>query len=462
MYHTLLHAQGAFASTSSETRAVLYDLDGTHSSVSEIISIRIRRACGLRLPSDTFEIPDPHHWVTECKAMAKSSASESGDFSEEYFLAYVSSFFHELRHSHDLLYSAYGQTLFCGGCTSYFDITDQIKALVEWQSGAREPIPIPLSSADAQELGLPGQIISKASDFESWQKKLSNFSAAGNSGLDLRPWLEMSAIVVQLWFLEAIFGSDARVKIINLIQRLGGHNTYLKSLADIVLRRPDMYAEDIENTLLYIVWCSLNSLSEDEERLLPPAETAASLTEYLITKTEEWDFETVESIVNEYYNNRGLLHPVQAMKVVATQLMTHLSKFLSNLKSFGVGSNPHKFAVAVEQSLEIFRSHAELSILDRRPYFIPKEYIKMYFSGDLPAILLTLNVGGGSHDFMTLGQHKLEYDNWEKLKEREQVYRWIFGGKAAFRPSFPCQLMHQVLNKGFGLTTVDKLFRGWS
>ena len=152
-----LDAGGAIGRTAFDSVTVHLNLrpGALGTPLPEVIAA-VRRLLGLRLPGDDGENLAWQDFDTEarnCYERIKAIDPTHGQL--RLFLAYLSSYFHELRHAHDLSLTAYGLDVLFLLLNVYQNLPALLSALAEWQAAHPEKlIPLPLRGHEALLPGL--------------------------------------------------------------------------------------------------------------------------------------------------------------------------------------------------------------------------------------------------------------------------------------------------------------------
>jgi hypothetical protein len=136
-----LYSSSAFGVTTEENLALLINLDSSGlGPTSPLVANAVRHLCGLFLKDDELKpIPIDDYYAVARDYYERIGREDKTGVQALSFLSYVSAYFHEIRHVHDLLATNYGQTVLFKNLNYYQNLPTIIAGLAEWQARNRPP-----------------------------------------------------------------------------------------------------------------------------------------------------------------------------------------------------------------------------------------------------------------------------------------------------------------------------------
>jgi hypothetical protein len=411
----LLNEPSAFGQTTHDSLAISIDLD--HNGLAEPAPetvLALRHMTGLILPTDALEpVTMKNYDHTAREYFKRLQANDPSGTQGRIYLSYLSGYFHELRHAHDLMGTVYGQEILFGMSKAYMNLSALLHALATWQRAHPEdPISLPLRRHVDELVGLDSKVAEMVRRYSKQVEDIRSYQVAPKgtfSELTVVHLLETSATNVQIAFLNEIFGPEAAFELATIIgsgPKVGLYLQGINETRDILLTRSQS-PSDVGASINYLAWASLMALSPegaDWSEGLSPVVAFEALVEYLTRRNADWRLESVKRGVATFSKSWGLCTPDE-MAISYRREMTQRLAVLEERPDAAA------FAVWCRGFRQVFDTvQAQINANDL--YFRGQAYPWMVLARVLPRILVHLRCGGDQHDFMSLGTGDATHDEW--------------------------------------------------
>lgn len=446
-----LYSSSAYGITSQDNLSLLIDLDSSSlGSTPKLVVKAVRHLCGLTLPDEDIKpIPFDDYYETAREYYDEIKMSDKTGRNLLIFLSYVSTYFHEIRHVHDLLSTAYGQDILFQNFNLYQNAPSLAVALEDWQSqNPQHLIPLPILGNMDLLPGLPEDTLRLISRYSTLAEQINDTVRPRRefySNLAVLHLLECSATVAQLQFVGDVFGHDAVLNLIKYIQMgdsIGDEENYgrykkgdpLKFYLHIIGEMLEIFTakgfqgENAGTAISYICWCSLlGTTLQDKKRNdgVSPLPLYEALVEYVARKTESMDFFHIQELIDDFCKKWGFLTPVQMISRISRERGELINKLEQNWKPHGdLGT------ILIDHYKGIVKGYnglIETIMKDPQSYFQHYAWAVMY--GRLPSIRVLVKTEDSTLTFMTAGYEILSPDEWETLAQLSITLQLLLEGR---------------------------------
>jgi hypothetical protein len=434
-----LNASSAFGVTAQENVTIFMDLDQSSlGKTPKLVASAVRHLCGLNTPEDAVEPLsfDDYDEVARQYYGTIIQSDRTGK-SALIFLSYLSTFFHELRHAHDLLATSYGQDILFLTLNCYQNVPGLLAELTKWQNkGLERNIPLPLSHINNTEL--PTFVRDVATRYLDVKNRITEFRAprvTSPAGLTVGHLLEGSATEIQLGFIHELFGDQGLFELITLIQRSKGSRLYLQIRNEIIEGFSAKGFRDLREALYamnYILWCALIGTTFPNKKLSEgPTNTVLyeALITYVLRYVKRMDFSEVQEIVISFYHKWGLLTPNQMIDRFSSFLDNRAGNLEQLWRQNEVNVPKINFTNAYRSFSQSYRSFTQWIQEHPSYYFKPEVYGWAVVSGFLPSVYILVKFEGEIHGFMTDGRSGPSLEEWQSITNFSTIFKLFFEGR---------------------------------
>jgi hypothetical protein len=456
-----LNEASAFGQLTHDSLAISINLDQNGLATPELYTATaIRHLLGLLMPSDDLQ---PIAWdqfdrVAKEYDHAITERDPSGR-QRLVFHAYLSGYFHELRHAHDLLGTVYGQEVLFQLLNCYQNAPALLGALASWQlKNPSRRVPIPLHKYVDELPDLPNEIVNLVRRYEEVYDSIRRFQAAPRamySLLDIVHLLETSATNTQLAFLNDIFGPEATFDLTSMIAESARSRLYLQArneIRDIILSRRFVGA-NLSAVINYLVWCALMGMTPRGRKLSEgpsPVVVFEALIEHLLSTSREWDLESARAGVQDFCVTWDLHTPQEMRDRYADIMKKRAASFaasegIGGERDLGVFGECYPAVIEAHERIQgLIESNSDL-------HFKGETYVWAVLAGNYPSVLLRVRHQGQVHDFVSRGEECLQPHQWVMMDLLSMAARMMIMG-------FGTTGDHPLEEHLFDLLTVD----GWN
>lgn len=447
-----LHSSSAFGTTIQDNLTILIDLD--HSAfgpTSKLVSSAVRHLCDFVFPEDDLEPVTINNFDEIAKDYYKQMKYLDPTGTQLLtFLAYLSGYYHELRHVHDLLSTTYGQDLLFRTLNCSQNTPALLSTLADWQirsKGRRIPLPI------SESLDLPKNIKRLLHYYDKTRSDIRAFQnprKASPAGLTTTHLLEASAIDVQLDFIHDLFGEEGVFELTKFIQKGQRSRVYLQIRNDLA---EIFYAKGFRGWGLgaiinYLLWCSLTGTTSPGKRLNEGPTSVVlfeALAEYVarLADPERVEFSQIKELVSEFYERWSFLTPEQMICRVNQVLTRRASKALETAQQHEARFSL-EFAKAYKSFIEAFKVINERILENPENYFGGRRYAWCVVARLLPSVHIKLRIDGKLHDFMSRGSDIIPFLGWNLITGMSTVFKMFMEGRSLSFLCFPETLLENI------------------
>jgi len=451
-----LYSSSAFGVTTQDAVTILVDLD--HSALGptpEIVSSAVRHLCGFSLPGDKFHsitVGDYYDVANDYYAQIKSQDRTGKD--TLIFLAYLSAYYHELRHAHDLLATNFGQSVILANLNYYQNLPGLIRGLITWQTkSTNRSVPLPLYDNMGVLADAPDSVRELLTRYRKFHLNLlSNYQPdkASPAGLTLNHLLECSATNIQLDFIHDLFGWDALFDLINFIQRGKRSRFYLRIRNDIAeaFASRGFNGKETGTTINYLLWCGLmGTRFRDAEPKDSPSNLILyeAMVEYVTRNADKLDLDSVNKLIQDFCDMWELKTP-QHMVLETQNFLDQIAikmrqrwqevdnEFLkSNVAEESLGSQLSKYHT---NFIEAFKQLNQLITTNPEVFFGQRLYVWSVIAGKLPSVRLFIKINHTVYDTMSHGYEIIPSATWGFMTRLAAAFKLLMHGRTQSAFSF--------------------------
>jgi hypothetical protein len=454
-----LYSSSAFGATTQDTLNILINLD--HSSMGPTpkrVSLAVRHLCGLLMPSDELK-PIRHEEFYEVAReyyQQIKSADRSGT-ELLIFLAYVSGFFHEIRHVHDLLATTYGQDLLVV-CLNYYQNTPAlVHALHAWlEKDTTRRVPLPLAGNLDRLPGFPDDFKELVAQFPKKKADIKAFqhpTMRSPADLTVTHLLEGSAINVQLDFVYDVFGAEGLFLLTQFIQRGNRSRIYLQIRQELeeVFHAKKFQGWGLGRLINYLLWCSLMRTALQGQKLRDgpnPVLLFEALAQHVARNVNGTEIEIVRKAVQEFYSRWKFLDQADVVVTQKKTIAERLEMFEQKSQELGAQSPFAKFYQAYRAFGAAFSTVNEDIANSPELYFGQRLYVWTFLRGLYPSVKISAMVDGSVQSFMSRGYPLISFEDWEWIAMFSSAFRLIVEGRDCSGFAFYDDICFQMLTEG--------------
>ncbi len=450
-----LYSSDAFGTTLQGSMTIFIDLDkNSLGPTSQEVSIAVRHLCGLTFPDESLpSISTDNYYEVARDYYEQIKRLDSTGAQLLTFLAYVSGYYHELRHAHDLLATTYGQEILFRYMNYYQNIWSIIDVLARWLAKNEERrIPLPLRSNQDLMGSLPPELNNIDRQYLNEISEIKRFiypKRTSPTRLTVMHLLEGSAVNTQFDFLEDVFGDEAVFLLTQFIQKGKRSRVYLQIRNELAeeLGARDFEGQGVGTILNYILWCSLmgTTFPNKSWRDAPKSVTLfEALLEHVLMSAKQLDFVSVQDAVIDFYEQWGFIHPQKIIDRTQEQLNSRVNKIEAAMNTYGKDS----LAGLVNRAYVSFtKAYASINqYIKEVPeiYFDQKWYVGAVLSGLLPSIFVKLKVNGEVQDFMSIGTKVISYSDWSTMNIASTLFKLLMEGRSTGGSTSPASFYENL------------------
>ncbi|MCF3630430.1 hypothetical protein RJ527_04175 [Thalassospiraceae bacterium LMO-SO8] len=328
------------------------------------------------------------------------------------FLMYLSGYFHELRHAHDLLGSCCGQDILFLLANCYQNTAYLLNDLKKWQVATGKDIPVPLPPAEQFEALSPDSV-TILNKYRNTVENFRGFQRPFGAPYWLTPvdLLEASACNAQLTVLHELFGAENTFRVTELIARSPAANRYLRarnSVADYLASKG--FTQVHSDALTYIIWSSLMALKPHGQSMadgLNPVIAFEGIVEVASRHPDVLHLEDAIKAVDAFCSEWDLMTPLEMGEYFTANMDRRLQS-----KTGGGYEEIRKAHEGLRASFELM-----LQTVTRHPNGFTN--LNMYpwaiVNSALPSVLVRTYSNGEMHDYLSPGVAHLSAKQWTLL-----------------------------------------------
>jgi hypothetical protein len=451
-----LHSSARFGTTVQENLTVLVDLDySALGRTPKNVAAAVRHVCGLTLPGEPRSpTTDVKLYETIQKYYAQFQREDPSERAARIFLCYFSSFFHELRHVHDLLGSTVGQLTFYNAHRVFQNVPILLNHLWDWQKEHPEGrVPLPLAPWIDLVPGLPEDVQKLFAEWKISGEIFSIFRDVEDhspGSLTVAHLLETSAINAQLDFVHDILGNEALLDLTHFIEEEGNAAMYLQVRSELqeAFGNADYKGTGVGGLINYLIWVALNQTTpaDEPDNFISPVRYFEFLTEEVIQRIppgSELEMRDLQTAVNAICNDWGLVNPQEMRRQTLQRLNQHLDRLKAAPMAVGKASGSRLLASMIQQYVAIH------DLATNTPELMGQRlYVWALLYGKFPSVHVKVFFDGNAHDFMTRGIKIVSVEDWIESATWGGTLRLLTDGMGKTHPEFFEQLCYKMLIEG--------------
>jgi hypothetical protein len=459
-----LSGSAAFGQALTDNLIIYLDLDqsGLGPTPPEV-GTAVRRLLGLTDPDSTM----PAEAVGDIYTMARTDLErfqrdDSSGRTASVFVAYVSTFFHEARHVHDLLSTGFGLDILAAQFNYYQNALPLAGHLRKWQTDTGLSIPMPVA---ADHPAIKSWISQGARLVERYSTLTSRMERAGAPDRGIYGWmgnihlLEASAGMVQLDIAHDLFGDEGVVLFDGLVRRGAAARKYMWLINDFVelVERRSKVREKIGRMMAFLLWTSLQGArGESGEAELSPVAFFHAASDFLIRRVDAAiDVAQMRLLIDEFCTLWKL--PLQAVTLTANQkrVRERTDQFVQGWQAIDAAASADFTDIFVELREVYLRLTQQIQVTPET-YFVGRYYSHAILMGHLPALRIDFKFGDAMHTGFTPGRPCLDPAVWEKAAFYSAILSLLIKGRCTFPIPYLEDRAFGFLSDELGLWFKDK------
>jgi hypothetical protein len=437
-----LHANSGFGRALTDCLLLYldFDLDNATEASPEVSAVA-RRLLGLATTDDawvgTALTPDEFYDLART-SFERFLRDDASGWKAKQLIASVSTFFHEARHVHDLLSTAFGISVLNRSYNCYQNAVGITLELEAWQNGQPgRQIPLPVMST-LPAVGLSeesAKILRRAAELPALIAKEGQPEGGLFNWMNSTHLLEASATLVQLDIINDLFGPEGVSSFTDLLSESEANRTYLRLINDIteIVDMRKNAQQRAGSILSFLLWVSLQGVgSKQSEGLVGKPSAVAyfhAVAEYVTRKCRgDISLSLVRDLVdgfNAHWGFASLADTLAATHARQARYSQKLSDAWNGVNQAGANVYPPLFRAltAAHQNL-IAKIESDLD-----NYFIGYRYGIAVLTGGLPAVRVDYKTGGRIWRKFSSGIPCLPEKDWGELEEWAGILRLLACGR---------------------------------
>ena len=460
MIEQVLNSPTAFGAALQDNFTILLNLDQScMGTPSDEVKSAVRHLCGLITPEMNLEPIHPDNYYEAAKTYYDQiKASDPTRRQLSIFLLMFSSYYHEIRHAHDLMATTFGQDILFGMMNCYQNTPAVLTELTNWLSAdLSRRIPLPLKDNISECNGISSdivRIIDKYNEFFSELQAFQKLNRASSFCVTTTHLLETLAIDIQMDFIHDLYGDEAVILLTEVIQRSPQSTTYLRIRNDLrdAFYQAGYRGDKLGVIINYVSWISLMGATFPGAKLSEGPSAVVlfeGLSDYLVRKAKSKSLEEAMKAISTFCREWGFLEPNDMQHKVRTVLLDRESKLINAISALPPGNSIEPLAKAYSSFIKSFIFLHDLIANSPLSYFGQRIYVWSFLHGIMPSVHVKVKEKGKSDDFMSLGQEKIKFDDWNLFCLFSTVFRVLMEGRAALRTFFDDMVMNLLLEQGW-------------
>jgi hypothetical protein len=435
---TPLYSSSAFGVTSPDSLTLLINLE--HSALGPTVpevANAVRHLCGLLFADEELKpIPTDDYYEVARNYYEKFRRDDPSGAQSLSLICYVSTYFHELRHVHDLLSTKYGQLVFFKNLNFYQNAPSLAVGLAEWQE--RNPsnkIPLPITPYLSELPGLPEDICKLVTRYPKLHEDIGALQRPGygfHSNLTVRHLLESSAAGVQFDFIYDVFGADAATRLIKFISEGPGAPEYWQINNDMA---EAFYAKGFRGPELngitnYLIWCALFGTIHPTckgDGKVSIVVLYEALVEHVLHNIKRGEFAEVQALVEDFCQDWGFLTPAEMASKTRQGLEQQAELLEEAWRGLGAEAGVLLLASSYKQ---LIGGYVRLNNLIEA---IPNQYFGNYgwtvLERLLPSVRILIKFDGSVLENQSPGHELLPLDSWDMISHLSTTLKVLLDGR---------------------------------
>jgi hypothetical protein len=399
----------------------------------------VRSLVGLRFPGDEGDDVTWEQFDSEARAhYTRIKAIDSTGLQLRLFLAYLSGYFHELRHAHDLSVTGYGQDALFLLLNIYQNLPAVLSNLAEWQvkhPGILIPLPVRRHEAFWPELSSDViQVLVKYAEIDDRVRAMHESTAGASSSLSAIHLFEAVATDVQMDFIHELFGEEAVYEFSHLLLEGNKAPLYLqvRNYVHDVFSSRGFQGHGLGALINYLAWCALMGLTPRGSKLdqhVPATVIFEGLVEYVSLHCLRWDMETCSQTVHNYCDRWSLYYPEEMIEIYRKSTIGKRLESMERIPKTSAYEGAHRIARCYQAIVKSYDFLHQQIKLHPDFYFVGRFYAWNLLAGRLPAVFTRIHLSDQSHDFMTRGNQFLSSDQWGWMDMLSTTMRLLLKGR---------------------------------
>lgn len=433
-----LYSSSAFGVTTPDSLTLLINLDDSiFGPTSPEVAAAVSHLCGFYQPGEGQKrIPaDSYYQVAKDYYERFRRADPSGAQSLS-LLCYVSAYFHELRHVHDLMSTAYGQIVLFTNLNYYQNMPGLVAGLSKWQDAhPNTNIKLPLGSHLSELEEIHADIRKLILQFPRLHRTIGKLHDTGDGfhgRLTVRHLLECIATNAQINFVNDVFGESAYTSLIRFISEGAAAPEYWQINSDMIeaFRAKGFRGGGLGELISYIAWCALSGGIQTGEQTgngVPIVNFYQALVEHILHHIDVIDFESVRGLVDDFCGQWGLQTPAQNIQTTRADLEGLTQRMEAGWHNLGGASKVGAPLVAAYK--KIVGAFGDINQLIAK---MPEQYFGNYFwmvsSGSLPSAHFFVKRDGQLLRGLGPGTELLPVDTWDYIGHMASLLTVLLDG----------------------------------
>jgi hypothetical protein len=400
------------------------------------VAAAVSHLCGFFEPDEERKLipADDYYQVAKDYYDGFLRSDPSGEQSLS-LLCYLSAYYHELRHVHDLMSTTYGQTVLFTNLNYYQNMPSLVAELSHWQE--RYPtrsIKLPLGPNLSEMKDIDENLRKLILQFPQIHRTINKLDDAGNGfhgRLTVRHLLECTATNVQSSLVNDIFGDDAHTRLIQFISEGAAAPAYWQINSDML---EAFYAKGFRGRSLgrlisYLAWCALfGGIQSDGQKGdgVSIVNFYQALVEHVVHNIDVIDFESVRSLVDEFCDTWGLQRPAQNVETTRAYLEGRAQRMETAWHDSGASEIGAPIVAAYKKIVGAFADINEVIGTFPEQYF--GNYFWLVATGKLPSAHLFIKRNGQLLHGLSSGTELLPVNEWDYIAHMSSVLTVLLEG----------------------------------
>jgi hypothetical protein len=385
------------------------------------------------------------------------------------FLAYLSGYFHELRHAHDLSVTTYGLDALFLLLNVYQNLPAILSHLATWQ--AKHPgdlIPLPIRGDDALLRDLPedvARVITKYAEVNDRLRTLEDTPSVSSS-LSAIHLFEAVATDIQIDFLHDLFGDEAVYEFTRLLLECKKAPLYLKVRNDAqdVFASRGFRGPGLGAIINYLAWCALMGLTPRDGTIaqhIAPALIFEGLVEHVSRQCSRRDMEAVREAVYGYCDRWRLCYPAEMVDLYRQRSINKRLESMAKIPEIPDYEGARRIAGCYRAMAETYDFLHQRIQASPEIFFVGRAYAWNLLAGQLPSVFVRVHQDNQSHDFVTRGREFLNVEQRLLLDGFSTIMRLLLKGRGQTAdPTFEDIVFRQLTQTGWNGHQFE--FDAWS
>ena len=454
-----LYASGALGSTLQESMTILLDLDHFGDRrVPDDVAAAVAHVTGFRLPGEKLPAINFDNFDTTARDYFNKIETHHGEEMAAVYVAFVTGYFHEMRHAHDLLSTKYGLDLLSSTFNLYRNTPELLMGLERWcTEDQRRFVPLPIGKVrDDYPETVRGILVRH----QKLDERLRGFmSDVGDpvGAYTVMHLLEASATVTQLGIAQEIFGYEGIGLLRDLIAGSSQGAYYLNVFEDVLERvgARESNQSAVGPPILLMLWCALQITTfpgRPDSEGPSPSVMFEELCEQFIRKTAR-DEPLSIGLFDDAFRGWGLMTPAEVVERTKSEYRERAKQVRKQYEEAGLGTD--LFSDGFTQFVDTHAYFTKIISENARAFFDPSIYVWMYVKGLLPAVHVKLHYRGEVNDFMSFGATTIAAEQWGTLAAMSTAFNIVMRGRNTSSLTFLEDIVFKLIVEKWNLRFRD-------